>query len=403
MKKRKVYLDHNATAPLREEALNAMMPFFKDVFGNPSSVHTFGQEAKKALEDAREKFAKLINAAKPEEIIFTGCGTESDNLAIKGVALANRDKGSHIITTEIEHHAVLYTCEYLEKQGFNVTYLPVDKTGRVNPDDVLKAITSKTILVSIMHANNETGTIEPIAEIGSIISSENKKRFEQNLPRIYFHSDAVQSAGKLPIDVQKMGLDLLSVSAHKFYGPKGVGALYVKRGTHIVPILHGGHHERNLRAGTENVAGVSGMAAALEACVSEMSSEHKRIGKLRDRLEKWVVENISDVKVNGHAEERIYSVSNISFEFIDGESLLLSLDMEGIAVSTGSACASGSLETSHVLKAMCVRPEVAQGTLRFSFGHSNTEEDVDYLIKILPTVVKRLRDISPIWKNRSKK
>jgi len=401
MKKRKVYLDHNATTPLREEALNAMMPFLKEIFGNASSVHTFGQEAKKHLEDARQKVSLLLNAAKPEEIIFTGCGTESDNLAIKGAALANKDKGNHIITTAIEHHAVLYTCEYLEKQGFNVTYLPVDAAGRVDPENLARALTSKTILVSIMHANNEVGTIEPVQEIGGIIASENRKRFDQGLSKIYFHSDAVQTAGKLPIDVRKMGVDLLSISAHKFYGPKGVGALYIKRGTPIVPVLHGGHHERNLRAGTENVAGIAGLAAALELSVSEMGAEQARVKKLRDRFEKWVGENIPDVKVNGHPSDRVTSVSNISFEFIEGESLLLSLDIEGIAVSTGSACASGSLETSHVLKAMCVRPEVAQGTVRFSFGHDNSEEDVDYLIKVLPPVVKRLRDMSPLWSKRA--
>jgi len=402
MKKRKVYLDHNATTPLRAEALDAMMPFLKDIFGNASSVHTYGQEAKKYLEDAREKIAKLFNAAKPEEIIFTGCGTESDNLAIKGVGFANRDKGNHIITTEIEHHAVIYTGEYMEKQGFNVTYLPVDGTGSVNPDSVLKALTSKTVLVSIMHANNEVGTIQPIEEIGALIAAENKRRFEASLSKIYFHTDAVQSAGKLPIDVQKMGVDLLSISAHKFYGPKGVGALYVKRGTPIVPLLHGGHHERNLRAGTENVAGVTGMAAALELSISEMAAEQKRLKALRDRFEAWVRDNITNVIINGNPTERVASVANISFEFIEGESLLLSLDLEGIAVSTGSACASGSLETSHVLKAMCVRPDAAQGTVRFSFGHQNTEEDVDYLIKVLPGIVKRLRDMSPVWKNKGK-
>lgn len=381
---------------MREEAALAMAPLFSEIFGNASSVHTFGQEAKKHLEDARETVAKLLNAAKPEEIIFTGCGTESDNLAIKGVAMANRDKGNHIITTEIEHHAVLYTGEYMERQGFNVTYLPVDATGRVNPEDVAKAISPKTVLVSVMHANNEVGTIQPIAEIGGLIAAENKKRFDQGLSKIYFHSDAVQSAGKLPIDVREMGVDLLSISAHKFYGPKGVGALYVKRGTPIIPVLHGGHHERNIRAGTENVAGIAGMAEALRLCVSEMAAEGARVGKLRDRFEGWVKENIPNIKINGSPDNRVSSVSNISFEFIEGESLLLSLDIEGIAVSTGSACASGSLETSHVLKAMCVRPEVAQGTVRFSFGHSNTDEDVDYLIKILPPVVKRLREMSPL-------
>ena len=396
MKKRKVYLDHNATTPLREEALLAMGPLLKNIFGNASSVHTFGQEAKKYLEDAREKTAKLLNAAKPEEIIFTGCGTESDNLAVKGCAFANRDKGNHIITTEIEHHAVLYTGEFMEKQGFNVTYLPVDGTGRVNPEDVRKAFSPKTVLVSIMHANNEVGTIQPIAEIGRLIAAENKKRFDQGLSKIYFHSDAVQSAGKLPIDVREMGVDMLSISAHKFYGPKGVAALYVKRGTPIVPVLHGGHHERNIRAGTENVAGIVGLAEALSLGVSEMAAESQRIGKLRDRFEGWVKENIPNVKLNGDPANRVSSVANISFEFIEGESLLLSLDIEGIAVSTGSACASGSLETSHVLKAMCVRPEIAQGTVRFSFGHSNTDEDVDYLIRILPPVVKRLREMSPL-------
>ncbi|MCX5781470.1 MAG: cysteine desulfurase NifS [Elusimicrobia bacterium] len=395
-----IYLDHSATTPLDPEALETMNPFLRDVYGNASSIHSLGQEAKKYLENARETFAKLINAESPEEIIFTSSGTESDNLAIKGTAFANKEKGNHIITSSIEHHAVLNTCEYLEENGFEVTYLPVDEYGAVNPKDVKKAINAKTVLVSIMHANNEVGTLQPIKEIAEIIRKENDTRFTKEFGGIYFHTDAVQTAGKIKIDVQSLGVDLLSVSAHKFYGPKGVGALYRRNGTRIVPILHGGHHERNLRAGTENVAGIAGMVKALELSQTKIDKEQERILLLRDKLEKEIIEKIPYTKVNGHSYRRVAGISNISFEFIEGESLVVSLDLKGIECSTGSACASGSTEASHVLKAMCLEPALAQGAVRFSLGKGNTEEDIDYVLKVLPEMVVKLREISPLWKQR---
>lgn len=402
MNKKRIYLDNSATTPTRPEVIEAMLPMFGQIYGNASSVHTFGQESRKAMEDARTTIAHLINAAKPEEIIITGSGTEADNFAIKGVAWANREKGNHIITTEIEHHAVLYTCEFLQKHGFNVTYLGVDQYGRVKAEDLKAAITPQTILVSIMHANNETGTIQPIKEIGEIIARENSQRFSAGKQRIYFHTDAVQTAGKLKLDVQDLGVDLLTFSGHKFNGPKGVGALYLRRGTLIQPIIHGGHHERNLRAGTENVPGIVGMAKALELACAEMDAEHAHLLKLRNKLEQGVLAAIPSVRINGHLTERLASVMNASFECIEGESLLLSLDLEGVATSTGSACASGSLETSHVLNAMCVDPAVAQGTLRFSLGRQNTEEEIDFVVGILPRLVSRLRDMSPLWEQRKK-
>jgi cysteine desulfurase len=350
------------------------------------------------LEDFRESVARSLNAARPEEIIFTGCGTEADNLAIKGVALANREKGNHIITSQIEHHAVLNTCEYLAKNGFEVTFLPVDEFGRVRPADVAAAIKPNTILISIMHANNEVGTIEPIEEIGLIAADENKRRTAAKSPVwLYVHTDAVQTTGKIPIDVRALGVDLLSLSAHKFYGPKGVGALYVKKGTRIQPILHGGHHERNLRAGTENVAGIAGLAKALELAVADMQSEQKRLEGLRDQLEIGITQRVQSIKVNGDKAHRMASVTNISFAYIEGEGILLSLDLAGIAASTGSACASGSLEPSHVLKAMCVETTLAQGAVRFSLGHQNTQADIEYVLQTLPPIIERLRSMSPLY------
>lgn len=399
MNKKRIYLDHSATTATHPKVVETMRPFFCEEFGNPSSVHGFGQEARKHLEDARALVARLLNAAKPEEIIFTGCGTESDNLALKGVVEAC--KGNHIITSMIEHHAVLYTAEYLEKHGISVTYLSVDGTGRVNPEDVRAALRPDTVLVSVMHANNEVGTIQPIAEIGKIIAAENEKRNAAGASRIYFHTDAVQTAGKLHVDVQALGVDLLALSAHKFYGPKGVGALYIRRGTPIVPIQHGGHHERNLRAGTENVPGIIGAAKALELAVSDIDKEATHLGKLRDKLEKGILEKIPSVKINGNPKERLYSLLSASFECIEGESVLLSLDLEGIAVSTGSACASGSTDTSHVLRAMGVDPAVAPGTLRFSLGRENTEEEIDRVLEVLPPIVARLRAMSPLWKAKA--
>ena len=391
-----VYLDHNATTPTYSEVVSAMLPYFKDIYGNPSSVHKFGQKAKKAIEEAREKVSNLIYA-QPEEIVFTSGGTESDNFAIFGVAFANIKKGKHIITSSIEHHAVLNVCNYLEKQGFKVTYLPVDKHGLVNPEDVKKAITNETILITIMHANNEVGTIEPISEIGKIIKdfTENRKPKTEN--RIYFHTDAVQSVGKIKVDVDELQVDLLSLSGHKIYGPKGIGAIYIRRGTRIEPLIYGGHHERNRRAGTENVPGIVGLGKACEIA-KDTIEEEKSLILLRDKLYNGIIEKIEDVHLNGHPKERLPNTLNVSFEGIEGEGILLNLDLKGVAASTGSACTSGTLEPSHVLTAMAVNPAIAHGSIRFSLGKGNTEEDIDYVLEVLPKIILRLREMSPLYK-----
>ncbi len=383
---RKIYLDHNATTPVHPEVLEAMLPFYKEGFGNASSIHSFGREAKVALEESREKVAKLLNAD-PLEIYFTSGGTESDNLAVKGIAWANRKKGNHIVTSKIEHHAILESCKFLEREGFEVTYLPVDKYGLADPDELKKNIKKETILVSIMHANNEVGTIEPIEEL-SKIARENG---------VYFHTDAVQSTGKIKIDVNSLGVDLLSLSAHKFYGPKGVGAIYIKRGVRLTPLAHGGHHEKARRAGTENVPGIVGLAKALEIANRDMEKEDKRLKNLSERFFEKIKEQISDVYLNGHPELRIPNTLNLSFKGVEGESIILSLDLKGIAVASGSACTSGSLEPSHVLSAMGVPPDLAQSSLRFSFGRSNTFDDIDYVVEVLPEIVSRLRAMSPIY------
>ncbi len=383
---RKIYLDHNATTPVHPEVLEAMLPFYKEGFGNASSIHSFGREAKVALEESREKVAKLLNTD-PLEIYFTSGGTESDNLAVKGIAWANRKKGNHIITSKIEHHAILESCKYLERQGFEVTYLPVDKYGLVDPDELKKNIRKETILVSIMHANNEVGTIEPIPEL-SKIAKENG---------VYFHTDAVQSTGKIKIDVNNLGVDLLSLSAHKFYGPKGVGAIYITRGVRLTPLAHGGHHEKARRAGTENVPGIVGLAKALEIANRDMEKEDNRLKNLSERFFERITEKIPDVYLNGHPELRIPNTLNLSFKGVEGESIILSLDLKGIAVASGSACTSGTLEPSHVLSAMGVPPDLAQSSLRFSFGRSNTIDDIDYVVEVLPEIVSRLRAMSPIY------
>ncbi|MFH0931696.1 MAG: cysteine desulfurase NifS [Candidatus Zixiibacteriota bacterium] len=383
---RKIYLDHNATTPVHAEVLEAMLPFYKEGFGNASSIHSFGREAKVALEESREKIAKLLNVD-PLEIYFTSGGTESDNLAIKGIAWANRKKGNHIITSQIEHHAILESCKFLEREGFEVTYLPVDNYGLVDPDELKKNIKKETILVSIMYTNNEVGTIEPIEEL-SKITRENG---------VYFHTDAVQSTGKIKIDVNKLNVDLLSLSAHKFYGPKGVGAIYIKRGVRLTPLAHGGHHEKARRAGTENVPGIVGLAKALETANRDMEKEDKRLKNLSKRFFEKIKEKISDVYLNGHPELRIPNTLNLSFKGVEGESIILSLDLKGIAVASGSACTSGSLEPSHVLSAMEVPPDLAQSSLRFSFGRSNTIDDIDYVVEVLPEIVSRLRAMSPIY------
>ncbi|MFS8501526.1 MAG: cysteine desulfurase NifS [Caldicoprobacter sp.] len=383
---RRIYMDHAATTYTKQEVLEEMMPYFKEVYGNPSSVHSFGREARKAVDLARERTAAALNAS-PEEIYFTAGGTESDNWAIKGVALANKDRGNHIITTSIEHHAVLHTCQYLEKMGFEVTYLPVDSYGLVDPEQVKEAITDKTILISVMFANNEIGTIEPIKEIGQIARERG----------IYFHTDAVQAVGQVPIDVKDMNIDLLSLSAHKFYGPKGVGALYIRKGVKLHPFMHGGAQERNRRAGTENVPGIVGLGKAIELATSNLEETSKRLTAMRDRLISGVLNNIEYVRLNGHPTKRLPCNANFSFEFIEGESLLLSLDMKGIAASSGSACTSGSLDPSHVLLAIGLPHEIAHGSLRLTLGDDNTDEDIDYVLEVLPGIVNRLREMSPLF------
>ena len=384
---RRVYLDHNATTPTHPEVVKAMLPYYEEVFGNASSIHQFGQQARKAIDKAREKVADFIGA-KPEEIVFTSGGTEADNFAIKGVAYANEKKGNHIITSSIEHHAVLNPCKYLEKQGFQVTYIPVDRYGLFNPDEVKKAVTKETILITIMHANNEVGTIEPIAEIGKIAKEKG----------ICLHTDAVQTVEKIPVNVDKLNVDLLSLSGHKIYGPKGIGALYIRKGTRIQPLIQGGHHEKNRRAGTENVPAIVGLGKAIEIAKETMEGESIRLTNLRNKLCSGIGEKIDHVHLNGHPGKRLPNTLNMSFEFIEGESIILSLDMKGIAVSSGSACTSGSLEPSHVLKAMGVDPAIAQGSIRFSLGKDNTEEDINYVLEVLPEIIARLRAMSPLYR-----
>ncbi len=388
---RRVYLDHNATTPTHPEVVKAILPYYKEVFGNASSVHQFGQQARKAIDEAREKIANFIGAS-PEEIVFTSGGTEANNLALKGVVYANERKGKHIITSSMEHHAVLNPCKYLEKKGFKVTYLPVDKYGLVDPEEVRRAITKETILISIIHANNEVGTIEPVAEIGKIAKEIG----------IYFYTDAVQTVGKIPVNVNELNIDLLSLSGHKIYGPKGIGVLYIRKGTRIQSLIQGGHHEKNRRAGTENVPAIVGLGKAIEIAKATMEKESMRLTNLRNKLCSGIGEKIDYVRLNGHPGKRLPNTLNMSFEFVEGESMILNLDLKGIAVSTGSACTSGSLEPSHVLKAMRVDPAVAQGSIRFSLGKDNTEEDIDYVLEVLPEIVSRLRAMSPLFKQAKK-
>jgi cysteine desulfurase len=363
-----------------------MQPFFFDKFGNPSSIHSFGQEAKKAIEDAREKLASFLGA-KPEEIVFTSGGTESNNFAVEGVAQALEKKGNHIITSAIEHHAITEPCKFLEKKAFKTTFVAVDKQGLVEPEDIKKAITDKTILISVMHANNEIGTIQPIAEIGQIAREKG----------IYFHTDAVQTVGHIPVNVNDLNADLLSLSAHKFYGPKGVGALYIRKGTRIERFLHGGDQEKGRRASTHNTPGIVGLGKAIELCQEKMGQEAEFQTKLRDRLIKEIPEKISEVYLNGHPRHRLPNNVNFSIKYIEGESILLNLDMLGIAVSTGSACTSTSLEPSHVLLAIGLSHEIAHGSLRLTLGRWTKEEDIDYLLEHLPKIVDKLRRMSPLY------
>jgi cysteine desulfurase len=383
---RRVYMDHAATTPVDGAVLEEMKPYFSERFGNASSIYSFGREAAIAVDSARKRVARAIGA-KPEEIVFNSGGTESDNTALTGVAFANRERGNHIITTKIEHHAVLETCRFLEKQGFEVSYLDVDSHGLVDLGSVEKAIKDETILVSVMCANNELGTIQPVREIGKICREKG----------VVFHTDAVQSLGKIPLDVEKLNVDLLSLSAHKIYGPKGVGTLYVRKGVRVEPLIHGGSHEFGKRAGTENVAGIVGFGKAAEIAVKRMAKDSGVLRELGKVLEKGVL-GIPDSYLNGPKEigKRLPGYANFRFDFIEGESIILRLDMEGIAGSTGSACSTKSLQPSHVLLALGLKHEQAHGSLRLSMGRSNDKEDVDRVLEVLPRVVSSLREISPL-------
>ena len=383
---KRIYVDHSATTPVLPQVLEKMLPYFTENFGNASSIYSEGRDAKRAIEAAREKVAKAIGAD-ASEIFFTGCGTEADNWAVRGAAYANRAKGNHIITSSVEHHAVLHTCQSLEKEGFEVTYLPVDEFGRVSPDDVKAAITDKTILITIMFANNEIGTIMPIEKIAKVAE-------EAGVP---FHTDAVQAIGLVPIDVSKVNINMLSMSAHKFGGPKGIGALYVKKGTKLSNFMNGGAQERNKRAGTENTPAIVGMGEAIEIATADIEGKAKKLSALRDAYIEKVLNKIPYSHLNGHPTERLASNANISFEFIEGEGMLLSLDMKGISASSGSACTSGSLDPSHVLLAIGLKHEEAHGSLRVTFGEENTMEDVDYIVDNLAVIVERLRSMSPLY------
>ena len=385
MKIIKTYLDYAATTPVDPRVLKAMLPYFTKKFGNSISLHTFGQEAKKALEKTRLIMAEALNAKNKDGIIFTSSATESNNLAIKGIAFANQNKGKHIIISSIEHSCVLNSSQWLEKQGFKITKIKVDKYGLIDPKEIEKAIRKDTILVSIIHANNEIGTIEPIEEIGKIC--EKKK--------VYFHTDAVQSFAKTPIDVQKMKVDLLTASSHKLYGPKGAALLYIKKGTKIEPLIHGGGHEFGLRASTVNVPAIVGFGKAVEICEKEMKKESKRQIKLRNKLINGVLKKIPDSYLNGHPTKRLPNNTNFSFAYVEGESILMDLNSYGIASSTGSACSSEELEPSHVLLACGSRLEQAHGSLRLTIGRWTKEKDINYLLKILPKTIKKLRELSP--------
>ena len=386
---KRVYLDYAATAPCDPQVLKAMEPFFFDKPGNASSMHSFGQEAKKGVEDSREGLASFIGAL-PDEIIFTSGGTESNNNVILGVAAALSGKGNHIITSAIEHHAVSQSCDYLEKKGFKVTYLKVDKDGLVSPEDLNKAITDKTILISIMHANNEIGTIQPIKEIGKIARTKG----------VYFHTDAVQTVGHIPVNVIDLNVDFLSLSAHKFYGPKGVGALYIRRGSRMERLLYGGDQEKGRRASTYNTPGIVGLGKAVELCRNNMDSEIKAQTALRDRMIEEIPKSIPEVKLNGHPYLRLPNNVNFSVKYIEGESMLLSLDMLNIAVSTGSACTSSSLEPSHVLLGIGLDHATAHGSLRITLGRWTGESDIDYFLKHLPKIVEKLRAMSPLYEKK---
>lgn len=389
--KTKLYFDNAATTPVREEVLQEILPYFREYYGNASSVYAIAKESKKALEKARAQVAAAINA-QPEEIYFTAGGSESDNTALRGVAEAYASKGNHIITTKIEHHAILHTAEYLEKHGAEVTYLNVDEYGKISLEELEKAIRPETVLISVMFANNEIGTIQPIKEIGEIARKHG----------ILFHTDAVQAVGHVPIDVEKMHIDLLSMSGHKLGAPKGIGALYIRKGVKVEPLIFGGAQEKKQRAGTENIPGIVGIGKAAELAVAEMEATTAKLVALRDKLIKGILENIPYSRLNGHPTDRLPGNCNISFSYIEGESLLLLLDALGIAASSGSACTSGSLDPSHVLMAIGLPHETAHGSLRLTMDRDNTEEEVDFILEKLPGIVQRLRDMSPVYEDAMK-
>jgi cysteine desulfurase len=388
---RRVYMDHNATTPIHPEVLEAMMPFLQENFGNPSSIHWAGREVRKFVDEAREKVAALLHAH-PEEVVFTSGGTEGDNMAIQGVPLALPQKGRHMITTQVEHHAVLHTCQLMEKTGYPVTYLPVDRDGLLDLEALKQSIREETVLITIMFANNETGTVFPVEEIGEIAREK----------KIVFHADAVQALGKVPIDVEKLPVDILSFSGHKIYAPKGIGAQFIRRGTPIRPLIHGGGQEGGRRAGTESIPNIVGFGKACEIAQRDFAERISHFRRLRDRLQEGIQKQIPHVELNGHPVKRVANTLNMSFLYIEGESLLLNLDLEGIAVASGSACSSGSQEPSHVLLAMGKPPETAQSAVRFSLGWNNTMEDVDYVLAVLPRIVQRLRDLSPLYQMKSR-
>ena len=384
---KRIYFDHNATTPLAPEVLAAMLPYLTEEFGNASSIHAYGQNARGAVEQARSSVAALLGA-RAADIMFTSGGTESNNHAILGAVAAAPGKSKHVITSAIEHVAVLDTCRALAKNGVDLTILPVDREGLVNPEDVRRAIRPETVLITLMLANNETGTIEPIEEIGKIAAEKG----------IVFHTDAVQAAGKIPIDVEKLGVDLLSISAHKFCGPKGVGALYIRKGTQLAPLMYGGHSERDRRPGTEDVAAIAGMGKAAELALLDMREESERVGAMRDRLERGLLDRVPHSWVNGARAPRVPNTSNLTFPFIEGESMVIALDLKGIACSTGAACSSGAVEPSHVLIALGLAPEDARATLRLSLGRQTTEEEIDFALETIPPVIERLRHLSPTYK-----
>jgi cysteine desulfurase len=386
---RRVYLDNSATTPIDKEVFEAMLPFLTEKFGNASSIHFFGQEARAAVDKARHQVAELINA-RPAEIVFTSGGTESNNLAIRGLLEANEKYGKHIITSEIEHSAVKEVCADLEKRGYDVTYLPVYEDGIIKIEDVKNSLRDDTILITIMTANNEIGTIQPVEEIGKFV-----RELKESGKKIWFHTDAVQAVGKMPVDVEEIGCDLLSISAHKIYAPKGVGALYIRRGVRLHKQNIGGHQERERRGGTENVPYIAAFGKACESAKQNLAENAEKLRNLRDKFEQGVMERIDEIVFNGNREKRLGNISNISFRFVEGEGLLINLDMQGIAVSTGAACSSGSLEPSPVIRALGRNDELARGAIRFSFGKENTEEDVEYLLETLPKAVENLRKLSP--------